>query len=136
MILFKRVKIRSYEVGLYFRDGEFKRLLSARRYWLFDPLWKVQVDVVSQRAPWLVHEKLDVIVKSGALAARAVVVDLKDYEPGRFLVFATKRGIVVANAPQSNIVSAAEHTMALLLAQARNVPQADAAQSLRHQKTE
>lgn len=40
---------------------------------------------------------------------------------------ATKQGVMVVNAPQSNIVSAAEHTMALLLAQARNVPQAHAA---------
>ena len=39
---------------------------------------------------------------------------------------ATKRGIVVANAPQSNVVSAAEHTMALMLALARNVPRAHA----------
>ncbi len=37
---------------------------------------------------------------------------------------ATTRGVMVVNAPQSNIVSAAEHTMALLLAQARNIPQA------------
>jgi D-3-phosphoglycerate dehydrogenase / 2-oxoglutarate reductase len=42
------------------------------------------------------------------------------------VVAATKRGIVVANAPQSNVVTAAEHTMALLLALARNVPQAHA----------
>src|SRR5256714_2281735 len=40
---------------------------------------------------------------------------------------ATRRGVMVVNAPQSNILSAAEHTMALLLAQARNVPQAHAA---------
>jgi D-3-phosphoglycerate dehydrogenase len=39
---------------------------------------------------------------------------------------ATRRGIVVANAPQSNVVTAAEHTMALLLALARNIPQAHA----------
>src|SRR5207248_2276546 len=39
---------------------------------------------------------------------------------------ATQRGIVVANAPQSNVVTAAEHTMALLLALARNIPQAHA----------
>jgi D-3-phosphoglycerate dehydrogenase len=39
---------------------------------------------------------------------------------------ATRRGIVVANAPQSNVVTAAEHTMALLLSLARNVPQAHA----------
>jgi D-3-phosphoglycerate dehydrogenase len=40
---------------------------------------------------------------------------------------ATNRGVMVVNAPQSNVISAAEHTMALLLAQARNVPQAHAA---------
>lgn len=39
---------------------------------------------------------------------------------------ATKRGVIVANAPQSNIVSAAEHTIALLLAQSRNIAQASA----------
>jgi D-3-phosphoglycerate dehydrogenase len=37
---------------------------------------------------------------------------------------ATRRGVMVVNAPRSNIVSAAEHTVALLLAQARNIPQA------------
>lgn len=40
---------------------------------------------------------------------------------------ATRLGVMVVNAPQSNILSAAEHTLALLLAQARNVPQAHAA---------
>jgi D-3-phosphoglycerate dehydrogenase / 2-oxoglutarate reductase len=40
---------------------------------------------------------------------------------------ATKRGIIVANAPQSNVITAAEHTVALLLALARNVPQAHSA---------
>ena len=42
---------------------------------------------------------------------------------------ATRRGVMVVNAPQSNILSAAEHTMALLLAQARNIPQAHRALS-------
>ncbi|MEX0620480.1 MAG: phosphoglycerate dehydrogenase, partial [Solirubrobacterales bacterium] len=37
---------------------------------------------------------------------------------------ATKRGIIVANAPESNSVAAAEHTLALALALFRNVPQA------------
>ncbi|NTU63350.1 MAG: hypothetical protein HGB05_08085, partial [Chloroflexi bacterium] len=39
---------------------------------------------------------------------------------------ATERGIVVCNAPTSNIVSAAEHTIALMLASARNIPAANA----------
>ena len=37
---------------------------------------------------------------------------------------ATRRGIIVANAPESNSVAAAEHTLALMLALCRNVPQA------------
>ncbi|MCL5076676.1 MAG: phosphoglycerate dehydrogenase [Actinobacteria bacterium] len=41
--------------------------------------------------------------------------------------YATKKGVMVVNAPQSNILSAAEQAMALLLAQARNVPQAHTA---------
>ena len=39
---------------------------------------------------------------------------------------ATRRGIIVANAPESNSVAAAEHTLALSLALFRNVPQAQA----------
>ncbi|HEY2656184.1 MAG TPA: phosphoglycerate dehydrogenase [Solirubrobacteraceae bacterium] len=55
-----------------------------------------------------------------AVGRAGVGVDNVDVES------ATKRGIVVANAPQSNVITAAEHTMALLLALARNVPQAHA----------
>ncbi|MCL0065329.1 phosphoglycerate dehydrogenase [Dehalococcoidia bacterium] len=39
---------------------------------------------------------------------------------------ATSRGVVVVNAPESNILSAAEHTIALMTALARNLPQAHA----------
>ena len=48
--MFKTVKIRSYEIGLHFRDGEFQGLLGAGRHWFFDLLDKVKVEVVSQRA--------------------------------------------------------------------------------------
>ena len=51
MMLFKRYKIRSYEIGLYFRDDEFVGLLSEGRHWLFDPLNKIRVEIVSQRDP-------------------------------------------------------------------------------------
>jgi D-3-phosphoglycerate dehydrogenase len=55
-----------------------------------------------------------------AVARAGVGVDNVDVDA------ATRRGVVVANAPQSNVITAAEHTMALLLALARNVPQAHA----------
>ena len=35
---------------------------------------------MSQREPWLVHDKLDMIVRSGVLKDRAVVLDLKDHQ--------------------------------------------------------
>jgi len=81
-MFFKRIKIRSYETGLYFRDGEFKGLLGEGRHWLFDPLGKVRVDVANMREAWLAHDKLDMIFKSGALKDCAVVMDLKDHQRG------------------------------------------------------
>jgi D-3-phosphoglycerate dehydrogenase len=60
-------------------------------------------------------ERLKVIGRAG------VGVDNVDVEA------ATRRGIVVANAPESTVLSAAEHTIGLLLALSRNIPQADAA---------
>ena len=39
---------------------------------------------------------------------------------------ATRRGIVVVNAPTGNIISAAEHTIALMFSLARHIPQANA----------
>lgn len=38
---------------------------------------------------------------------------------------ATKKGIVVANTPEGNTISAAEHTIAMMLALSRNIPQAN-----------
>jgi D-3-phosphoglycerate dehydrogenase len=60
-------------------------------------------------------ERLKVIGRAG------VGVDNVDVEA------ATRRGIVVANAPESTVTSAAEHTVGLLVALARNIPQAHAA---------
>src|SRR5207247_892990 len=39
---------------------------------------------------------------------------------------ATRRGVIVMNAPQGNVASAAEHTFALIMASARNIAAADA----------
>lgn len=78
MKMIKRIRIRSYETGLYFREGEFRGLLDRGRYWFSDPLNRVKVDVVSRRRPWIVHEDLDVLVRSNVLDGRAEVLDLKD----------------------------------------------------------
>ena len=59
--------------------------------------------------------------KLRAIASAGVGIDNID------VTAATKRGIIVANAPRSNVVTAAAHTMALLLALARPIPQAHSA---------
>jgi D-3-phosphoglycerate dehydrogenase len=59
-------------------------------------------------------ERLKVIGRAG------VGVDNVDVDA------ATRRGIVVANAPESTVLSAAEHTIGLLLALSRHIPQAHA----------
>ena len=59
-------------------------------------------------------KKLQVIARAG------VGVDNIDVEA------ATRHGIMVVNAPNSNTISAAEHTIALMLSLARHIPQANA----------
>lgn len=82
MYPFQRVEVRSYEIGLYFRNGEFRGLLGEGSHWLFDPFRRAEVEVVSRRAPRLAHDKLDLVVASGALKGLAAVVDLKDGQRG------------------------------------------------------
>jgi D-3-phosphoglycerate dehydrogenase (EC 1.1.1.95) len=47
---------------------------------------------------------------------------------------ATRRGIIVANAPEGNTLAATEHTMAMMLSLARNIPQANASLKSREWK--
>lgn len=67
---------------------------------------KVGADIIA------LGKKLKVIGRAG------VGVDNIDIDA------ATRNGIVVVNAPTGNVIAAAEHTIALMLALARNVPQA------------
>jgi D-3-phosphoglycerate dehydrogenase len=74
--------------------------------------------IVIRSATNMTAELIEKAVKLKVIGRAGVGVDNVDVPA------ATRRGIVVANAPESNVVTAAEHTMALLLALARNVPQA------------
>ena len=78
--MFKKIHIRSYEVGLKFRNGEFVGLLGSGKRFVFTCFGKTTVRIVSKRDPWLFDEQLDVIVKSGVMAGKAEVIDLKDHE--------------------------------------------------------
>jgi D-3-phosphoglycerate dehydrogenase / 2-oxoglutarate reductase len=94
------------DVGIDWSDEQFAENLGAYHGILIRSATKMTAELLDRA------ESLRVIGRAG------VGVDNVDVDA------ATKRGIVVANAPQSNVVTAAEHTMALLLALARNIPQA------------
>jgi regulator of protease activity HflC (stomatin/prohibitin superfamily) len=96
MYPFKFFQVRSYEIGLHFRGGEFLGLLDEGPHWFFDPRDRVAVEVVSRRSPQFVHEKLDLIVKSGELKGRALVVDLKDDQRGLVWVDGRFSGVLPA----------------------------------------
>jgi len=76
----KRATIRSYEKGFLFRDHEFRALVESGRRWFFGRPFSLQVDVSSQRDPWINHEALDVIIRSGALKDKAEILEIQDHE--------------------------------------------------------
>jgi hypothetical protein len=88
-VIVRRFKVREHERGLEFRDRQFEQVLQPGVHRRFDPLRKRHVDVVSVREPWLAHEALDVIVRSGALRREVLVLDLKAHE--RAIVWADGR---------------------------------------------
>jgi D-3-phosphoglycerate dehydrogenase len=77
--------------------------------------------IVVRSATKLDRELIDRADRLKVIGRAGVGVDNVDVEA------ATRRGIVVANAPESTVVSAAEHTIGLLLALSRNIAQAHAA---------
>ena len=97
------------ELGLDWEDGELERRIGDFDGMLIRSATKLDADLIAKA------ERLRAVGRAG------VGVDNVDVEA------ATKRGIVVANAPQSNVITAAEHTMGMLLALARNIPQAHGA---------
>jgi D-3-phosphoglycerate dehydrogenase len=76
--------------------------------------------ILIRSATKMTAELIDQAANLRAIGRAGVGVDNVD------VAAATARGIVVANAPESNVVTAAEHTLAMLLALARNIPQAHA----------
>ena len=56
-------KIKAYERGLLFKNGEFKGVLNPGPHRIFSG-FGIRIDIVSVRTPWLRHPELDKIVKS------------------------------------------------------------------------
>ena len=80
MVLIRRFKIRQWERGFLFKDREFVKTLRPGAHWVFDPLMKVRVEVLSVREVWVQTPNLDVLAKAGAFGAEAAVLNLGDHE--------------------------------------------------------
>lgn len=87
--MIRRFKVARYERAFLFRDRDFVRVLPPGRYLYFDPLFRLRVEIEDVTGPRVESERLEVIVKSGALSEEAVVVDLADGK--RALVFVDGR---------------------------------------------
>ena len=96
------------ELGLEMTDQELSEEIAAYDAILIRSATKMTAELIER------GERLKVIGRAGT------GVDNVD------IPAATRRGVIVANAPESNSVAAAEHTLALMLALCRNVPQAHA----------
>ncbi len=101
-------------------DFEVRHADGADRQALLSAVADVDALVV-RSATKVTAEVLQHARKLRVVARAGVGLDNVDVEA------ATKAGVMVVNAPTSNIVTAAEHAIALLMATARNVPQAHAA---------
>lgn len=101
-------------------DFEVRHTDGADRSQLLPALADVDALIV-RSATQVDAEAIAAAPKLRVVARAGVGLDNVDVEA------ATKAGVMVVNAPTSNITSAAEHTVALILASARNVAQAHGA---------
>ncbi len=75
--------------------------------------------VIIRSATTITKEVIDKASSLEVIGRAGVGVDNVDLEA------ATRRGIIVMNTPGGNAISAAEHTMAMILSLSRNIPQAN-----------
>ncbi len=101
------------------RGYEVIELLDAQPEEIKDAIKDADALIV-RSATRVTPDLLDAAKDLKVIGRAGVTVDNIDIEA------ANERGIIVCNAPTSNIISAAEHTMALLLAAARNICPANA----------
>src|SRR5579872_4012784 len=104
--IFKSEKDIQTDVKLGLKPEELKAIIAEYDALVVRSETKVTADVISE------GKKLKVVARAG------VGFDNID------IPAATRAGIIVMNTPDANTISAAEHTMALMLSMARNIPQA------------
>ncbi|HLK29062.1 MAG TPA: slipin family protein [Puia sp.] len=73
----KMVKVNAYQVGLVFKNGEYKKLLMAGTYWFWQNEKVYLYDIIK---PFVAPIELNILLQDNALAEILHVVDVKDNE--------------------------------------------------------
>lgn len=99
--LWKRIHVPKHNFGLRFDEGEFTGIVEPGVYHMFDPMDRITVDLVNERDAFVRHPQLDVIVKTGVLENRAVLLDLADHE----------RALVTVNGRLHSVLPAGQYAL-------------------------
>ncbi|HEX2833837.1 MAG TPA: slipin family protein [Thermoanaerobaculia bacterium] len=116
--MFRHVHIRPHTRGLLFRDGEFAGVLKPGSHWIYAPLFKTRVDVVSMDNAWLHHEQLERIARSGRLGDEGIVLQLRDHE--RAVVWVEERFNAIVG-PGTYVLWTTEYQVRVEVLDARNM---------------
>ncbi len=108
LAILKEVKEFTVDVKTELKPEELKEVIKGYDALIVRSATKVTKDIINAA------EKLKVIGRAG------VGLDNVDLES------ATQKGIIVMNTPAGNTISTCEHTMSMILALSRNIPQANA----------
>ncbi len=79
-MMFKKVRIKSFETGLVFHQGEFEGILGQGTHWVNSFATSRQVTVLDRRHAWFRHAELDQVIRSHALDNMVDFLDLSDHQ--------------------------------------------------------
>lgn len=73
----KRININAYQVALVFKNGEYKKMLTAGKYWLW---FNETVRIYDRTAAFVAPIELNILLQDAALAEQLIVVNVLDNE--------------------------------------------------------
>lgn len=71
----KRININAYQVALVFKNGEYKKMLTAGKYWLW---WNEDEYIYNKTVAFNAPVELNILLQDAALAEQLIVVNVLD----------------------------------------------------------
>lgn len=73
----KRININAYQVGLVFKNGEYKKMLTAGKYWLW---FNEEVRIYDKTVSFIAPIELNILLQDAALAEQLITINVMDNE--------------------------------------------------------